>query len=128
MVIGRRLGSGGMRRPGACHCDLEHWQPWLEGKQECLFILSHSLIALVSGSFWWGEGGAPLLVPMGWSILECFGEPGEAVSTCGDGMKRCTHTSDEKRGLSKRGHGLGVSWGTGQSAGLSVRWGWNGCS
>lgn len=63
-------------------------------------------------------GGAPLLVPMGWSILECLGEPGEAVSTCGDGMKRCTHTSDDKRGLSKRGHGLGASWGPRQSAGL----------
>lgn len=76
----------------------------------------HSILLLDSLSFWFllvGVCGvcvgAPLLVPMGWSILECLGEPGEAVSTCGDGMKRCTHTSDDKRGLSKRG-----TWAGGQ--------------
>lgn len=46
-------------------------------------------------------------MPMGWSILECLGEPGEAVSTCGGGIKRCTPTSDDKRGLGK-----GMGWGS----------------
>lgn len=64
-------------------------------------------------------------MPMGWSILECLGEPGEAVSTCGGGIKRCTPTSDDKRGLGKGGHGLGVSWGPRQPAGLSIGWGWD---
>lgn len=87
-------------------------------------VLSTSL--LDSLSFWLllGRGCSPLLVPMGWSILECLGEPGEAVPIMGGGMKRCTHTSD-KRGLGKWGHRLGVSWGPRWPAGLSIGWDWD---
>lgn len=67
-------------------------------------------------------------MPMGWSILECLGELGEAVSIVGGSMKRCTHTSDDKRGLGKWGHGLRVSWGPRWPAGLSIGWDWDGWS
>lgn len=90
MVTGRRLGSGSMRNgfcprclalcPGAL--------PTLAGGKLGVSVLSVSL--LHSLSFWFLPGG-PTFVPMVWSILECFGEPGKAVSTMGGRMKGSTY-------------------------------------
>lgn len=86
MVIGRRLGSGRMRNGSftpRCLSLCPLALATLAGGKTGVSV--HSLSLLDSLSFWFllGRGCAPLLVPMGWGILECLGEPGEAVSIVG---------------------------------------------
>lgn len=61
MVIGRRLGSGRMRGGWVLYAQVPITVPLSSSnpgwrRNRSVFILSHSLIALVSGSFW---GGVP---------------------------------------------------------------------
>lgn len=94
---------------------------WRENRSVCSFYL---FLALVSGSFW--GGGVPhFLCQWGgafWNVLE---SQGRLRLLWGGRMKRCTHTSDDKRGLGKWGHRLGVSWGPRWPAGLSIGWDWD---
>lgn len=71
----------GPLHPGAYHCALA--LATLAGGKTGVSV--HSILLLDSLSFWFllGRGRSPLLVPMGWSILECLGEPGEAAPIMG---------------------------------------------
>lgn len=68
-------------------------------------------------------GGAPLLVPMVWGILECLGNQGRlGLPTRGEIEKRGAHRR-QKRGMGEGlgGQGLGVSWGPRQLLGPGSR-------
>lgn len=70
-------------------------------------------------------GGAPLLVPMVWGILECLGNQGRlGLPTRGGIEKRGAHRRQKRgmgEGLGGWGQGLGVSWGPRQLLGPGSR-------